>query len=441
MGQEPKEAALAHETDVRVDKVDVEGEVMRDVAFIPRSSTPRTIEEKPVVTTSEASLPAHIVSKKQACPRQETQRPIYTISSDVVEPIPAQQQNRQPIPPTASPIRAQQLRQKPIPPRNESIDPVCKAMARSIIAGLPRKALEELLLSAAMGNTSVMDKVVEWNMKHPVQEEEATEANNDPRSATRQPNHGSLQVAEYSHHQKPPKTKTSPRKAHNLAPILIDDDDDDRGLSMTGPAIPTNTPAQETPTAQKTTLSLQTAKRRREHPEEHESPPTSPKRPKQSPTIPIPTPPERTAKLERPLSELTAKWTHLPLIDITAYVNRPISVRQAELERARASGRVKPPTNAFLLYRKAFQTRAKEYGLTYMVNQQVVSQICAESWVLEPEEVKGRFAAWARVERDMHELAYSGYGVCPGNVEAVLGNGEGEGVKVCLGGMGSEIRG
>lgn len=84
-----------------------------------------------------------------------------------------------------------QQKQKPapiqitIPPQDESaqqlqtqlvsaqaMDSERKIMARSIIAGFPRRALETLLLDAALGNTNVMKEVIEWNSKHPVQEEE-----------------------------------------------------------------------------------------------------------------------------------------------------------------------------------------------------------------------------------------------------------------------------
>jgi hypothetical protein len=42
-----------------------------------------------------------------------------------------------------------------------------------------------------------------------------------------------------------------------------------------------------------------------------------------------------------------------------------------------------------MLYRKAYQHRAKEYGV--MTNHQVVSQLCGDSWPLELEDVKKQF--------------------------------------------------
>ncbi|KAF8860945.1 hypothetical protein BDZ45DRAFT_672215 [Acephala macrosclerotiorum] len=102
---------------------------------------------------------------------------------------------------------------------------------------------------------------------------------------------------------------------------------------------------------------------------------------------------------------------HTPLIDIEAYVNRPAAERQLEAENNKVPGKVKRPMNSFMLYRKAYQLRAKEYGL--MTNHQVVSQLCGDSWPLEPEEIREQFAEWARVERDRHEEAHPGYKFTP----------------------------
>ena len=45
----------------------------------------------------------------------------------------------------------------------------------------------------------------------------------------------------------------------------------------------------------------------------------------------------KMAKLERPLSVLTAAWTHVPVVDIEAYVNRSAADRRAEVETGKRS--------------------------------------------------------------------------------------------------------
>lgn len=121
---------------------------------------------------------------------------------------------------------------------------------------------------------------------------------------------------------------------------------------------------------------------------------------------------ERTmAKLERPLSVLTAAWTHVPVVDIEAYVNRPDSVRLAEVETGKTPGKVKRPMNSFMLYRKAYQNRTKNWCLQN--NHQVVSQVCGDSWPLEPKEVREKFELWAKIERQNHQNAHPGYKFSP----------------------------
>ena len=61
----------------------------------------------------------------------------------------------------------------------------------------------------------------------------------------------------------------------------------------------------------------------------------------------------RIARLEKPLSELTRTWTHVPVVDIDAYVNRSAEIRRQEVEEGKNPGKVKRPMNSFMLYRKA----------------------------------------------------------------------------------------
>ncbi|KAL2157438.1 hypothetical protein VTH06DRAFT_6130 [Thermothelomyces fergusii] len=114
--------------------------------------------------------------------------------------------------------------------------------------------------------------------------------------------------------------------------------------------------------------------------------------------------------LDRPLSELT-KGSSIPIADIEAYVNRPIEVRRQEVETGKNPGRVKRPMNAFMLYRKAYQQRAKEWASQH--NHQVVSRVCGLSWPLEPEHIRQQFKLWADIERDNHQKAHPNYKFTP----------------------------
>ncbi|KAL1843141.1 hypothetical protein VTJ49DRAFT_2891 [Mycothermus thermophilus] len=132
---------------------------------------------------------------------------------------------------------------------------------------------------------------------------------------------------------------------------------------------------------------------------------STPKRKKEraKPTKNMPT-------LEKPLSELT-KDSPVPIADIEAYVNRPAEVRRGEIETGKNPGRVKRPMNAFMLYRKAYQGRAKECVGQH--NHQVVSKVCGLSWPLEPEHIREQFKAWADLERDNHQKAHPNYKFTP----------------------------
>lgn len=117
------------------------------------------------------------------------------------------------------------------------------------------------------------------------------------------------------------------------------------------------------------------------------------------------------ARLEKPLSQLTKDWTHVPVVDIAAYVNRPAEQRRREVEEGKQPGKVKRPMNSFMLYRKAYQNRTKNWCLQN--NHQVVSQVCGDSWPLEPESVREQFNEWARIERQNHQNAHPGYKFSP----------------------------
>ncbi len=126
---------------------------------------------------------------------------------------------------------------------------------------------------------------------------------------------------------------------------------------------------------------------------------------------------KKVAKLDKPLSELTKGWTHVPVVDIEAYVNRSAEERRKEVEEGKIPGKVKRPMNSFMLYRKAYQNRTKDWCLQN--NHQVVSQVCGDSWPLEPEEIKEQFSEWARIERINHQNAHPGYKFSPTKPGAV----------------------
>lgn len=121
--------------------------------------------------------------------------------------------------------------------------------------------------------------------------------------------------------------------------------------------------------------------------------------------------PKRVAKLEKPLSEVTKDWAHVPVVDIEAYVNRSAETRQLEVEQGKIPGKIKRPMNAFMLYRKAYQNRTKHWCMQH--NHQIVSQVCGESWPLEPESIRLQFNEWAKTERANHHNAHPGYKFTP----------------------------
>lgn len=114
-------------------------------------------------------------------------------------------------------------------------------------------------------------------------------------------------------------------------------------------------------------------------------------------------------RLEKPFSELT-NLSQEPIQAVEAYVNRSVQVRSIE---AQAKGRVLRPANAFILYRKAYQSCAKEFCAQANANAEAASPVVAESWRLETEEVRGRFQEFARIDSANHRLAHPGYKYAP----------------------------
>ncbi|KAG4428146.1 hypothetical protein IFR05_016371 [Cadophora sp. M221] len=111
-------------------------------------------------------------------------------------------------------------------------------------------------------------------------------------------------------------------------------------------------------------------------------------------------------KLERPLSKPTKL-----VVDIEAYVNRPAEERRKEVEAGKSPGKIKRPMNSFMLYRKDYQRQAKDWCLKN--SHQIVSQVCGESWWLEPDHIKKQYREWAQLERINHLKAHLEYKFSP----------------------------
>ncbi|KAM3073239.1 hypothetical protein ACMFMG_008948 [Clarireedia jacksonii] len=120
---------------------------------------------------------------------------------------------------------------------------------------------------------------------------------------------------------------------------------------------------------------------------------------------------KKVARIEKPLSELTKDIDQVPVIDVETYVNRSVEERRREVEEGKSQGKVKRPMNSFMLYRKAYQNRAKHWCLGN--NHQVVSQVCGDSWPLEPDEIREKYTELARLERINHQNAHPGYKFSP----------------------------
>lgn len=117
----------------------------------------------------------------------------------------------------------------------------------------------------------------------------------------------------------------------------------------------------------------------------------------------------KVPKLDRPLSELTDSYHHLPVKDMESWVNRSESVRREEVMKR--GGYITRPMNSFMLYRSAYAERTKLWCLQN--NHQVVSAVSGESWPLEPEYIRCRYNELARIERMNHQAAHPGYKFSP----------------------------
>ncbi|KAK3337309.1 hypothetical protein B0T19DRAFT_455022 [Cercophora scortea] len=120
--------------------------------------------------------------------------------------------------------------------------------------------------------------------------------------------------------------------------------------------------------------------------------------------------PKNMPVLNEPMSQVKLD-KDIPVANIEEYVNRSSEVRREEIEHGKNPGRVKRPMNAFMLYRKAYQLRAKEWADQH--NHQVVSRVCGLSWPKEPDHIREQYKRWAELERDNHQKAHPDYKFTP----------------------------
>ncbi|KAI8951019.1 hypothetical protein F4801DRAFT_578944 [Xylaria longipes] len=140
-------------------------------------------------------------------------------------------------------------------------------------------------------------------------------------------------------------------------------------------------------------------------------------------------PEQSSIALANPLSQLVKNMTNVTDTDIQAYVNRSPEDRRREVAQSK-TGKVKRPMNAFMLYRKAYQNRTKEWKRLDDIrrkeesagegkpekghdNHQVISQVCGMSWNMEPQELRDQYDEWAKVERNNHKIAFPDYKFAP----------------------------
>ncbi|KAI2635174.1 hypothetical protein GGS21DRAFT_543451 [Xylaria nigripes] len=149
--------------------------------------------------------------------------------------------------------------------------------------------------------------------------------------------------------------------------------------------------------------------------------------------------------LAEPLSKLVKDITTATDTNIQEYVTRSPDERRREVAQSK-TGKVKRPMNAFMLYRKAYQNRTKEWKRLDAIrrkeesasegrpekghdNHQVISQVCGLSWNMEPQELRDQYDEWAKIERNNHKLAFPDYKFAPAKSKikkpGVVGGGAG----------------
>ncbi|KAI1757554.1 hypothetical protein F4782DRAFT_134187 [Xylaria castorea] len=120
--------------------------------------------------------------------------------------------------------------------------------------------------------------------------------------------------------------------------------------------------------------------------------------------------PDEALKLSKPLSQLALESPGIPVSDITAYIHRGANKRMQQ--RSRDGSRVSRPSNAFVLYRKAYSDHIKAMMST--TQNYIVSRVAGASWKMEDKEVKDKFSEYACEEKRQHFACFPDYKYKPG---------------------------
>ena len=111
------------------------------------------------------------------------------------------------------------------------------------------------------------------------------------------------------------------------------------------------------------------------------------------------------SSIDLPLSQLCLD---VPVVDVSEKVNRTIEERQKEAERG---GKIKRPSNSFMLYRSAYGDRVK--SLYPQNNHQIISRICGASWKMETQEIQDQYKQYYEMEKQNHAKAHPNYKFSP----------------------------
>ncbi|KAI0458235.1 hypothetical protein F5B21DRAFT_460273 [Xylaria acuta] len=117
--------------------------------------------------------------------------------------------------------------------------------------------------------------------------------------------------------------------------------------------------------------------------------------------------PSEELKLSKPLSELALDAPHIPVHDIDAYI-----LRSPDKRISRTGLRVSRPSNAFVLYRKAYSEQIK--AMIGTNKNALVSKYAGASWQMEGREIKDKFSKLARAEKRQHLACFPDYKYNPG---------------------------
>ncbi|KAH5617334.1 hypothetical protein HBI23_258560, partial [Parastagonospora nodorum] len=122
----------------------------------------------------------------------------------------------------------------------------------------------------------------------------------------------------------------------------------------------------------------------------------------------------KQSALTVPLSVCTADLGDVSARDMAGWITRSASIRRREARQR--EGHVARPLNSFMLYRSAYLKRARAW--CRQNKEQVLSQVIAASWKMEPPEVRERYEQFAKLERLNHSKAHPTYKYAPQRARA-----------------------